>query len=152
MREKLLAFHKANPGATQGDAAAALGVSRQRISQLCQELGLRFMRATRASNRPIMPKADHWGNTGLARSRSPHFIGAGGEMLVAADLLVRGISVFRSLSATAEFDLLAVFNGRMLRIECRSARYKMNGAPIAQRTDRRKHDGFAMITPDKKID
>lgn len=57
-------------------------------------------------------------------------VGAVGELRVAADLLTKGFEVFRALSPTCSCDLLAMKDGRIIRIECRT-----NTAGNLQRAD-----------------
>lgn len=52
-------------------------------------------------------------------------IGAVGEMLVAADLLIRGYEVFRALSPGCSCDLAILKDGRLLRVEVRTG-YRYN--------------------------
>lgn len=49
-------------------------------------------------------------------------IGAVGELKVCADLLIKGYEVFRAMSPSSSCDILALKNGRILRIEVRTAR------------------------------
>ncbi len=53
-------------------------------------------------------------------------VGTLSELIAAADLMERGYFVFRALSSAAPFDLLAVKEGRSVRVEVRTAS-KQNG-------------------------
>jgi len=56
-------------------------------------------------------------------------IGAIGELMVSADLLMKGYEVFRSVSATCSCDLAILKNGKFLRIEVRSG-YKIKSGEL----------------------
>jgi hypothetical protein len=79
--------------------------------------------------------------------------GAVAELLVSADLLRRGYEVFRSVSQTASCDMVALRDGRCVRIESRMGRYRNDGTvttPSAQR-DAGRFDVMAVLTPDQEI-
>jgi hypothetical protein len=47
-------------------------------------------------------------------------VGALGELLVAADLLIRGYEVFRAISPSCSCDLAILKDGKLLRVEVRT--------------------------------
>jgi hypothetical protein len=53
--------------------------------------------------------------------------GAFSELIAAADLLARGFEVFRSVSDHASCDLIALANGRSVRVEVRTGRMLPSG-------------------------
>jgi hypothetical protein len=55
------------------------------------------------------------------RTLSTGQVGAIAELIVAADLLKRGYEVFRAVAFTCSCDLVALKNGRVTRIEVKSA-------------------------------
>ena len=141
---------KSEPSISQSDVAARLGLSRQRVSQLCQEFGIEMKDARRGrrSKGPIR-RADlnHFGH---ARQRhSPSFIGGACELTVASDLLRRGIAVYRSLTPVGAFDLVADYEGTLFRIEVRAAK-RQGEQLIFSRPDLR-YDVLALVTPDVTV-
>lgn len=72
-------------------------------------------------------------------------IGAAAELLVAADLLNRGIEVFRALNIHCSCDLIAHRHGKLARIEVKTGRLDWNGQPTAICRQRSKHDILAVV-------
>lgn len=54
-------------------------------------------------------------------------LGAANELLVAADLTLRGYAVYRAVSPSAPFDLVAVKGEAILRVEVRASRERSDG-------------------------
>lgn len=125
--EDLRALVSEQPKITKAQAAAQLGVTRQHISQLASTLGLKMVdgRTLRASTRDRQWK-NQWGGTG---SLSSNFVGGAGELTAAADMLRRGIPVYRSCTAVSSFDLVADVDGVLFRVEVRCA--KLRGGRLA---------------------
>jgi len=119
------ALVRAQPRITAAQAAAQLGITRQRASQIANDLGLKLVdgRSMRASMRDRQWK-NQWG---LTKGLSSNFIGGAGELTAAADLLRRGIQVFRSCTSVASCDLIVDMDGELLRIEVRCAKRRQNG-------------------------
>ena len=64
-----------------------------------------------------------WG-VGLSTGK----IGAVGELLASADLIMRGYDVYRAVSPSAPYDLVATKGPRILRIEVRCGRKNKDGS------------------------
>jgi hypothetical protein len=85
-------------------------------------------------------------NTGVA--------GAISELLVSADLLRRGLPVFRAVSAAAPCDLIVLRDGQALRVEVRSGTYgrEVDGLPTIYfplgDKDRGRFDVLAVVVGD----
>lgn len=123
--EQLIDLVNENPLTTVSMAAQILGVTRQRISQIAKknQLVLRDGRMDKPTD-----KIREWANFFGGNDRLPtHFIGGSSELIAAAHLLRKGIPVFRSLTYTASFDLVAYIDGSLVRIEVKSARLQKNG-------------------------
>lgn len=149
MRNILIDLLKAEPEISQTQAAQRLGVSRQRISQLCKELGLKMKRGVRPWKPPLLGTGlNHFGYE--RQRRNPSFIGGASELTVAADLLRRGIPVYRSLTHVGAFDLIADYDGTLVRVEVRSAKRKPDGRLIFVRPEPR-YDVLALVTQEAEI-
>jgi hypothetical protein len=73
-------------------------------------------------------------------------IGAAAEMLVSADLLSRGIEVFRALNIHCSCDLIAHRHGRLVRIEVKTGSLDWRGRPqVGISKQRGKHDVLAVV-------
>jgi hypothetical protein len=114
MKEKIEALRAHNPNITQAMVADELGVTRQRISQACKRHGIVLARGWRAPMPTAYPTLPRWQAPLNTTTKA-----AVGEMTVAADLMCRGFFVYRCLSQTGPFDLLAYKDGKMLRVEVR---------------------------------
>ena len=55
------------------------------------------------------------------------------ELRVAADLLAKGYHVFRSLSPNCPCDLVAMYNGLVMRLEVRTTRESLDGKPFVNK-------------------
>ena len=134
-RERLAAMiAEAGHPPTISDAAEALSVSRQRISQLYKSMGLVMPRGRRskpltAAGREVQtlpqtaaPSA-RLAIGGRAAALTTNAAGHVSELIAAADLIARGFSVLAPIAqTTAPVDLVTVSrqSGRVERIEVRS--------------------------------
>jgi hypothetical protein len=90
--------------------------------------------------------------TRLAVRTDPSSTGAISELRVAVDLLSKGYEVFRALSPSASCDLLALRNGKVLRVESRTSVYRRDGTRSAKKPlakDAGRQDVFAWVLPDR---
>lgn len=141
---------EAEPNITQAQAAVRLGVSRQRISKLCQELGIKMPDGRRGRPLGLPKRSAELNHFGHERQRhNPAFIGGACELVVAADLLKRGIPTYRSLTPSAAFDLVADYEGQLFRIEVRAAK-KKDEQVVFSRPEKR-YDVLALVTPDAQV-
>src|SRR5208337_2252007 len=79
-------------------------------------------------------------------------IGAVSELEVAADLMRREFEVFRALSPAASCDLIAIREGRILRIEVRTAYdsiYTGKETSVKSARDLGRQDHFAYRSKEK---
>ena len=148
MEHKILELIAKEPSLSQSEAARRLGISRQRVSQLCKQYGLKMAKGTPGARKPPRhsgPLPNHFGHP---RGRgNPAFIGAASEAIVAAHLMQRGIPVYRSMSPVASCDLIADFDGTLFRIEVRSVKRDKLGKAIFSPPAER-YDLLALVTPD----
>ena len=150
MRQKFLDFIEANPSASQSDAAVALGVTRQRISQLCNAEGIKMERPAGGRCRSAPPA----NKTIMGRDRE-RFIGTAGnttigalcEVAVCADLLDRGIHVFRSMSPDSPCDLVALLGGVPFRVEVKCSRKDRTGNVVRPNSIPERYDVLACVLP-----
>jgi len=78
--------------------------------------------------------------------------GAAGELLVSVDLLKRGFFVFRSVSPTAPYDLIACNSqGKLFRIECRCGVVQKSSGKIYFNRTGSTADHYAVILTDKVL-
>jgi hypothetical protein len=86
---------------------------------------------------------------GYTPRQYPHLtnsgVGAVNELRVSQDLMIRGYEVFRALAADASCDLIALKDGKTLRIQVRTARVVKNHAvcPVDG-----VHDVLVKVCPD----
>jgi hypothetical protein len=85
-------------------------------------------------------------------------VGAVQELLVSADLLARGIHVFRAVSPSCPCDLIAMHRARLLRIEVRTGYRGARGQVVFSSSSRdldaagaSKFDVIAVVLPDRSI-
>ena len=117
--EKIRAALAANPNLSSDALAKAVGISRQWVYETCKANGIVLKR-----KRPVFtPIAKNERGSRL----SPAVVGGMSELLVCADLLRRGAGVYRSVTYTSSADLIADFQGELLRIEVRSATRSAGG-------------------------
>ena len=154
---EFIAWYEQNKDATQAEAAAHFGVSKQRINQVCALHGIRLNRS-RVVNRP-KPPAPYVGRTFLGNylersGRSDYFqygttrnSGSVAELYVAADLIAHGLGVFAPMHPAAHCDLIAVLDGRCFKIEV-----KANTAqPDGSKSSTTWFDVLARVTVDGEI-
>jgi hypothetical protein len=77
--------------------------------------------------------------------------GAARELLVCADLIIRGIVAFRALSPDSPCDLVILKDGKLLRVEVTSAKRKNDGAYTYSPHDPDRYDILALVFGDKTI-
>lgn len=116
---------------TCGEAAARLGVSRQRISQIYRSLGvdLAALRRSAADDARTYSATPRVVTGGVTLRETAVTVGHVSELLAAADLMSRGFQVFAPISQSrARVDLIAMDrSGACQRIEVRSGRRLPNG-------------------------
>ena len=78
---------------------------------------------------------------------SPSEKGTSSELIVATDLLGRGFEVFRSLSPDGSCDLIALKDGRALRIEVKTARTTGKRHKTYPAAPNELHDVLAVVIP-----
>lgn len=154
MRQKFLDYIEANPNATQAQVAAAFGVTRQRVSQLCKAEGIQLARPVgqTGGRGNIAPLPVYKTIMGRDRER---FIGKGGnstigalcEVVVCADLLDRGIHVYRSMSPDSPCDLVALVDGKPFRIEVKCSRKDRYGNVVRPNNHPDRYDVLACVLP-----
>lgn len=77
---------------------------------------------------------------------STHTLGALNEIIVAKDLFLRGYEVFRPMSPGASCDLIAVNNGKVIRVEVRRAYRRPDGKICAlAKAHPERYDVFAKV-------
>ena len=123
-RSAIVGAIAADPLRTMSELAALSGVSRQRVHQILKAEGLKAAtdgEVRRARGIVVKPRS-RMEIRGPAAGISHSAAGTVAEMLVAADMITRGWSVFFPLVRTTKCDLLALSSKgrRTKRIEVRS--------------------------------
>lgn len=134
-RESVAAWRERDPEASAAEMARELGVSRTRIGQLLESLGLPT-RTNRSGSHGLArkpPAIESRIRTGGGPVKiNSRVAGNIAELLVAADLLARGYRVFGPISkCSSGADLIAVGNrgyARPRMIEVRSGKRGASGA------------------------
>ena len=78
---------------------------------------------------------------------SPSTLGAINELRVCADLLLKGYEVFRSVSPGSSCDLAILKEGKLIRIEVKTAHLKSNGK-LMNPVKKHRADVVALVFPE----
>lgn len=78
------------------------------------------------------------------RGRTSH-TGAAHELLVSADLMLRGYEIFRALSPDCPCDLAMIRDGKMLRVQVTTGYTSLTGKMSWPFKDPKKHDLLAIV-------
>lgn len=155
MKEKFLAYLAEHPRATQAEAAQHFKVSRQRISQLCKTLGVKMMHAgmTRDWSQPVEGQS-LLGRAITYKQGDCGSRGAAAELLVAVDLLDRGLHVFRAEAPNTPCDLIVLMGARALKVEVKSTSMRVNGKPSIPSTGLKgkSFDILALVIPGRGVE
>lgn len=101
-----------NPDLSAIELAGIAGITRQYVYDLCRKHGVLLRDARHTA------EAKEWANHfGGNKRLTSHFIGGASELFAAADLLRRGIPVYRALTFLSAADMIADIGGRLIRIE-----------------------------------
>ena len=100
-------------------------------------------RCAQANYRAREPSVRPWEDRDVEISRTT--VGAMGELIVAADLMERGYNVFRSMSPSAPFDLVAQSGDNLFKIEVRTATKSTVGTVGFSMTETDECDYYAAI-------
>ena len=141
--EKILAEVAENPSITASELAEKFKVSRQYISLIKKANNIKLRRSG------LKDRSRVWTNHfGGEVKLSSHFIGGASELTAAADLLRRGVPVYRALTFVGKADLIADFDDKLLRIEVKSAkRYSDGGLRYGMPVDKKRYDVLALVEP-----
>lgn len=118
MREQLTKIREENPTISDYEVGKIIGTTTRVASNLLTQFGLSRIK------KPILKRPR---THGLA---NPVSAGACGELLICADLIPRGLDVFRSVSPSAKCDLVAIHRAapfKSIRIEVRNGYRNPNG-------------------------
>lgn len=110
--DKVLDLRTKNPSMMAADIAKELNISRELVRQLLIKLNL----PTRVDR--CVPRSPLRYEVNI----SPNNIGAICELQACSDLLMRGFSVFRSVTPNSKCDLVAIHNSKCYRVEVRAAK------------------------------
>ena len=146
--EKIRAALALNPSASASDLASEASISRQRVYQICKSEGIVLVDRRRLDGRPAQ-WTNHFGGE---MKLSSHFIGGASELTAAADLLRRGIPVYRAVTFVSSADLVIDLDGELLRVEVRSAKRNQNGSlRYPMPANRARYDILALVEADGKV-
>lgn len=127
--DKILALRIENPSITVSEAAAALELSRQRVSVECKKAGVALRRAYGPQPKGVVAPPAPRVITGGIPTRVSHTVcGTISELLVAADLMARGYKAYMPLVRQRSHDIIAVSPyGEILTFEVRSGKHRADG-------------------------
>lgn len=147
-RDKLRELLRRNPDLTTLEAVNALGISRQRLHQLVRSEGVQLKDARMKEASSPLPILAH-----VSAKVGPKAAGGISELLVAVDLLRRGLDVYQSMTTGGQCDLVAInrVTERVLRIEVKSAKRDGNGRIICGIGATNKFDVLAKVLPSGEI-
>lgn len=116
-------------------------------SRVCKQCGL-----TITSNRRVYCSSECSKDADKARIAYPGIpagtVGAVGELLVSAELLSKGYSVYRSVSPHSPFDLVACKNGEMVSIEVKTGQVRQGGSLSYHKgQNSQEPDHYAVVFP-----
>lgn len=117
-REK--AIKMIESGASASEVAEELGISRQRVYQICASSGV-SPKHKWVRNKPARPPRPRLLTGGVTIPVSQSAVGCISELLAAADLMARGWSVFMPVISSKGHDLIACKDDRIITVEVRSA-------------------------------
>ena len=86
-----------------------------------------------------------------AGSVCPSTVGAANELLVAGDLMRRGVHVFRALSPSCICDLVAIHGGKVFRVEVTTGLISCSGTLSWNRRDHSRFDVLALVVAGTEI-
>lgn len=151
-RDELQALLQADPTLSAAELARRLGVSRERVRQLTEAMGIRLVRWRRSAPQTAKEPESRIITGGVQATLHATSAGLIGELLVAADLTARGWTVFFPLTRIAACDLVALKSGGVPeRVEVRCAKRADNGALRYARPDRAKYDRLALVVSGEPV-
>lgn len=140
MKDKIIDLATNRPKMSLADIGREVGATGEYVRQVLKKANVVKPRAPmRGEN--ATPKIKITTNTG-----SHINIGAASEMLVCADLLARGYSVFRSVSGHASCDLICYKKDdleKLIRVEVRTAK-KIKDNIVYAKPDGKRYDLLAL--------
>ena len=148
MKEKIIELGQVHPPMSLGEIGKAVGCSGEYARQVLTAAGITKTRRTRAFH----GRAEN--SQRYAEKIPVASIGAISELTVASDLMIKGYSVFRSLSPSAPCDLICFKSdtpSRVLKIEVRSAKLNKSGGLQYGPPSPGRYDILALCLPDGKI-
>lgn len=133
-----------NPQITTSTLARWLGISREQVVDLCKEHNINLKRPL-----PFERRINRETQYGYGR-HSPSVRGEAGELSVCADLLRRGVSVYKAVCRAGAVDLVGDVDGHLLRFEVRTGTKRVDGKGWSYQTpaDNTAYDVLALVTSD----
>ena len=133
-----------NPNAWAAEIARVLGVSRQRVHQVCRDSGIKLPKA------PPSPPFSRANCAAPARI-SPSVAGAVAEAIAIADLLSRGYKPYSPVVRQRSHDIIAVSpSGVVITIEVRSAVRDVSRVHVPK-SARDKSQHYALVLKDEPV-
>lgn len=154
IRGEVLRLRAADPQVTATMMAEELGVSREAVRQILVKLGLPTKtgktfswRRRRGARGPMVPAPP----AGFTENCSRPMRGAWAELLVAVDLIGRGYEIFTAAYGSSSCDMLALREGKTLRVEVKLGQWNGSKHTASINSDRRKSfDLLAIVARDGK--
>jgi hypothetical protein len=147
--KKIMALVEANPLITATEIATTLGIARQSVYSHAKTKGIELKKQMPG----IHSNPRVWkGQFGNEKKLGSHFIGGTSEMYACADLLRRGIPVYRAITFMSSADLIADMDGKLVRVEVKSAKRGAAGHLQYASPKPDKFDVLALVDPDGKVE
>lgn len=151
-REKLRALLRKNPEVTTLEAVHELGISRQRLHQLVRSEGV-TLRDGRVKFAEPSTSLDSPPLAHINTRVGPKAAGGISELIVAIDLLRRGLDVYQSMTTGGQCDLVAInrLTEKVVRVEVKSAQRNGKGRILCVVGLTNRFDVLAKVLPGGEI-
>lgn len=164
MNKKFMEVYKSIERPTMRELQKRLGIQQIGIYQLAKEHNVEIYRDFAAIKEAAEKgkrtremrgyRGVSWGSKDAGWRRIPaQFVAGTSELIVCADLLRRGIPVYRAMTAVSLADMVGDFEGELKRIEVKTVQRDKHGR-MKCGIDAHKRDRFdilAMVTNDAEI-
>ena len=146
---KIRAILEREPNIKAEEIAKEVGVSTQSVYQHIRNHKLPYIKKTGW----VSAGRTEWkGQFGHGKKLTSHFIGGTAEMYACADLLRRGIPVYRAITFLSAADLVVEMGGDLYRVEVKSGRRNQSGVLHFGAPTVGKFDILAIVDPDGVVE
>ncbi len=140
-------------GYTARQIAEAIGITKTRVYQIAKSYGIGIVTPLRPEKAPkeFVPKVPKPAvarviTGGVSSPLNTTIVGTISEVLAAADLMSRGWGVYMPLVRHRGFDLLCEKEGKIIKVEVRSAHRTLEGKVTFGKSLYDRADVYALVT------